>query len=87
MTLRICPKRDAICPHGMDCQFVIDRFNCKDEQDSPVTPAPVGEVTRGQMANAIWKRIGDDPELARTRKVLSIHELRTIIRHALEVIS
>ncbi len=31
MSIRICPKRDAVCPHGMACPFVIDRYECKPE--------------------------------------------------------
>ena len=30
----------------------------------------------------VWKAIGEDPELARARQRLSMHELRTICRHA-----
>jgi hypothetical protein len=29
-----------------------------------------------------WTRVGNDPELARARQKLSMHELRLIIRHA-----
>lgn len=34
-------------------------------------------------ADSVWEKIGSDPQLAHARKVLSIHEIRTIIRHAL----
>lgn len=27
-TIRVCPERDARCPHGLDCQFWIDRGSC-----------------------------------------------------------
>lgn len=35
--IRVCPKRDAICPHGMSCPYVIDRYECKEEpkRDDP----------------------------------------------------
>jgi len=26
--LRICPERDAVCPHGPACPHVIDRYAC-----------------------------------------------------------
>jgi len=31
MTLRICPKRDTVCPHGMSCPYVIDQYSCRIE--------------------------------------------------------
>lgn len=32
----------------------------------------------------MWKRIMGDPELAHVRQALSIHEIRTICRHAVD---
>lgn len=32
----------------------------------------------------VWQRVMDDPELAHARQALSIHEIRTIARHAVE---
>jgi hypothetical protein len=29
--IRVCPKRDAICPHGMMCPYAVDRYSCKPE--------------------------------------------------------
>jgi len=29
--IRVCPKRDGMCPHGMSCPFAIDRYQCKPE--------------------------------------------------------
>lgn len=29
--IRICPKRDIVCPHGMDCPYVLHRYDCKPE--------------------------------------------------------
>jgi len=29
--IRVCPKRDAICPHGLACPYSIDRYECKPE--------------------------------------------------------
>jgi hypothetical protein len=33
--IRVCPKRDAKCPHGMDCPYAIDRYSCRDELGTP----------------------------------------------------
>lgn len=27
-TVRVCPERDARCPHGPDCPYWIDRGSC-----------------------------------------------------------
>ena len=26
--VRVCPKRDTICPHGMSCPYAVDRYTC-----------------------------------------------------------
>ena len=26
--VRVCPKRDAVCPHGMTCPYAKDRYTC-----------------------------------------------------------
>ena len=28
LTLRICPERDALCPHGAACPYSIDKYYC-----------------------------------------------------------
>lgn len=38
--IRICPKRDARCPHGDDCPYAIDRYSCADEPASRPMTAP-----------------------------------------------
>jgi hypothetical protein len=30
--MRICPERDALCPHGMSCPFTVDRYTCNESQ-------------------------------------------------------
>jgi hypothetical protein len=30
--MRICPERDALCPHGMSCPFTVDRYTCSESQ-------------------------------------------------------
>ena len=30
--IRVCPKRDAECPHGSDCPYAIDRYECADDE-------------------------------------------------------
>ena len=32
--VRVCPMRDAVCPHGIDCPFTEDRYACKPGWDS-----------------------------------------------------
>ena len=32
--IRVCPKRDGRCPHGINCPFVIDRYECLPEPPS-----------------------------------------------------
>jgi len=27
--IRVCPERDAGCPHGLDCPWSDDRYSCK----------------------------------------------------------
>lgn len=34
---RVCPKRDAVCPHGMSCPYALDQYSCRPE---PKPPAP-----------------------------------------------
>lgn len=29
--IRVYPKRDAVCPHGMECLFVKDEYECLPE--------------------------------------------------------
>lgn len=42
---RVCPKLDAVCPHGDDCPFNIDRHDCRD--DAPTEGGDVaGAVER-----------------------------------------
>lgn len=43
------------------------------------------ELRRAGLTDAIWERIARDDELKRARQKLSVHELRLIIRHALDV--
>lgn len=39
--MRICPKRDAVCPHGMDCSYSIDQYECRDEpRNAALYPSP-----------------------------------------------
>lgn len=56
--IRVCPKRDAICPHGMDCPYTIDRYNCSDET-AALPPAaatePVADVVERLTAAARWQ--------------------------------
>jgi hypothetical protein len=44
------------------------------------------DALRAAKADEIWKRIMQDPELNRARGKLSMHELRIIIKHSLDVL-
>ena len=35
--IRVCPKRDGRCPHGMECPYTIDRYSCKPEPEAMTT--------------------------------------------------
>lgn len=35
---RVCPERDAACPHGMACPYADDRYSCKPGWQSPTSP-------------------------------------------------
>lgn len=35
--IRVCPKRDRICPHGDKCPYAIDRYSCKPEPQKKET--------------------------------------------------
>lgn len=37
--IRVCPKRDAICPHGMGCPYTVDRYHCAPEPKEPSPPS------------------------------------------------
>ncbi len=34
--IRVCPKRDGACPHGMSCPYVLDRYHCEEEPGKTV---------------------------------------------------
>lgn len=36
--IRVCPTRDTICPHGLDCPYVRDRYSCRPEPAKPTDP-------------------------------------------------
>lgn len=50
--IRVCPKRDAKCPHGMGCPYTIDRFNCEDEPNEGTPVVAVEAFEQGTMAAA-----------------------------------
>ena len=49
--IRVCPKRDAICPHGDGCPYSIDRYECRDEITRPIPADPTAE-TRAKLDEA-----------------------------------
>lgn len=42
--IRVCPKRDAVCPHGMSCPYTIDRYECRPEPPPMTEPDLVKEA-------------------------------------------
>lgn len=62
--------RDKGCPAGGDQSALVQL--CR-------APQPSADAV--PTFDEIWQRIGADPQLAHARKVLSIHELRTILQH------
>jgi hypothetical protein len=48
--VRVCPKRDAVCPHGMDCPFVVDKYECKPE---PRSVGTIAHIDTGKRATAL----------------------------------
>lgn len=37
--IRVCPKRDSICPHGIDCPYSKDQYQCEEGwQDATLPP-------------------------------------------------
>lgn len=53
--IRICPKRDARCPHGRTCRYA-DGYNCTE----PARPSPTGEKVEAEPAawEAYWPGAG-----------------------------
>lgn len=41
--IRVCPKRDAKCPHGTDCPYSIDRYHCAQEPKEPASSKPAAD--------------------------------------------
>lgn len=65
--IRVCPKRDAICPHGSACPYITDRYKCKNKltdaerrefrEDAKIAPLPMvgmlGLLTEDQKRDAL----------------------------------
>ena len=65
--IRYCPKRDARCPHGMGCQYWIDRYHCKEEPDAK----PATQPSAAQIAYAcLWRMMPSGDELTAARRKL-----------------
>lgn len=62
--MRICPKRDAVCPHGMDCPFTIDQYECREggsDIRSRLEECQLSMATRGQfderLSPHLWEQL------------------------------
>lgn len=53
--IRICPKRDAVCPHGADCPYSIDQYSCRNETTSAPEAKPVALETTADE-RALWAK-------------------------------
>jgi hypothetical protein len=75
--IRVCPKRDAVCPHGMACPYTIDRYECAEEPPMtlPRTPpqsdaALIAEAKRAASdLVAIASLIGASPAFAAAQMI------------------
>ena len=54
--IRVCPKRDAACPHGMDCPYSIDRYHCAQEPKEPPEPRPTPPPVAEDVAERLVAR-------------------------------
>jgi hypothetical protein len=50
MAVRVCPKRDASCPHGINCPYVIDRYICREE-------APMTDISKD--IEEAWRNLNE----------------------------
>jgi hypothetical protein len=55
MMIRVCPKRDAECPHGMSCPYTIDRYECAEEP--PMTEAPTPPASSEELIAEARERV------------------------------
>lgn len=42
--IRICPERDRVCPHGMNCPWADERYSCKPGWET--TPQQLAALTQ-----------------------------------------
>lgn len=52
--IRICPKRDAVCPHGMDCPYVGDSYECGEPNQSVIAATGLGGLIARLEQRASW---------------------------------
>jgi hypothetical protein len=56
VTIRVCPIRDAACPHGMSCPYTIDRYTCMPEPREPPHSPPL-QSERERIARIIFAEV------------------------------
>jgi hypothetical protein len=79
--IRICPKRDAKCPHGMDCPYAVDRYTCAPEPEGRMSANVFQEsanIMKAELAEAAIERLTREKEEgwdyeAFERRVLAEH--------------
>jgi hypothetical protein len=79
----IAVARKVGAPGPMDYELAVacDEAEALLRNGQPVYDVAVATATRPAMKDA-WDLIRDDHELDRARRILSIHEIRTILKHA-----
>ena len=48
--IRVCPERDAACPHGLSCPYTIDRYQC----DLIVEARDAGQKAASDCMKEAW---------------------------------
>lgn len=56
--IRVCPDRDAVCPWGMRCPYVLDRYTCKpgNHMRPGEKPMLLSQEERGQPTSVEGER-------------------------------
>lgn len=76
--VRVCPERDAICPHGEACPYSIDEYTCHPDPPGPGIPErvrldPEYEGYEEQVIGWASERAPKDwPEYVRTDVALAM---------------
>jgi len=56
MTIRVCPQRDAVCPHGMSCPYTKSRYECEPNPEVMKIPTYQEMLGSAKEAAALSKK-------------------------------